>query len=581
MVHQFFKLSFLSLLLFFLFGNCGGSKKQSNDANLLALLGNTNSIRNSSNSPESSVNLKSAEMGPNLPVITQAELDSSNPTELVNNISSSVSYNQVNVEVNIPITFTLNNGYNPLNTDATNSYFVDYQNGKILFSRVVVNGNTVTMIPQIKLQPTRTYVVVLGGVVDSNNISYGDYRIKYSNKDLDYGLYWYGKNGVCEKYYPGVANSFYDNSKKAVIFAHGWQVDTTITTDPFGRPNFDFTMYYFFEDNFNDAPSYNGLAKWTNHSWVDDGWNTGIVYWAQFADEPVLGGGNFAGLYAAEAKVWNLVDGPNGSRYRTLDTSGNDIYKNWDRNVNFNGQTITVGSVGELLSLYVVDALNSNTSGNIRLTGHSLGNQVITHIAYYVDQANIGIKRIALLDPAWTDGAKSWLPVVDYAATQVKLNHNGVYALDGGSLGTHYWPAEISRVILYEIMNHNWNDGIVVERYNSTILNLYLPIVDENRKLSKQISVTDLKPWFYGTAQLPQKHTLPRHNYFWSYEANPPVECTVTFGIRNPTGNVAASAATGEVRMRELMLNGKYHSQVEGRYTVEPNDDWFETKNQL
>ena len=45
-------------------------------------------------------------------------------------------------------------------------------------------------------------------------------------------------------------------------------------------------------------------------------------------------------------------------------------------------------------------------------------------------------------------------------------------------------------------MNSQLEEMELLERYNSTALNLYMPIMDENAELSKQISVTDIKPWF-------------------------------------------------------------------------------------
>ncbi len=108
------------------------------------------------------------------------------------------------------------------------------------------------------------------------------------------------------------------------------------------------------------------------------------MYWTQFADEPSLvhdiTSGNFAGVHDAEAKIWSF-NGPKGNRYRTLDANGNPVYRNFGTRVMFDGRERTVNSVGDLLELSVAHALAGVTSGDIRITGHSLGSQVATTLA--------------------------------------------------------------------------------------------------------------------------------------------------------------------------------------------------------
>lgn len=574
------KLVLTTILVAALF-NCMPEKtanKSKASANL-AILVKSEPVRSESNFNENQIGTTRSLQGPDT-TVSQSVLSLTTTNELKNNVTTNIKEGDTNIEVNIPLEATLSNGLSASNSNSKNSYFVN-PDGTVIYSRIVVDGNKITLIPQIRLQPNKNYIALIGGIQNAKGESLGNLKISFTNRDLDYGLYWFGKYGVCEKYFPNIKNAFYNPAKQTVVFAHGWQANSVTGTDVYGRSGFRYEMFYWDEDNFGGAKEYNGLKQFTNHSWIDKGWNTGIVYWNQFADEPVASEGNFLGVKAAEAKIWNLFEGPNGSRYRTLDSNGNDLYKNWDGKLFFNGQTIQVNSIGSLLSLYVVDALKNNVSGNIRLVGHSLGNQVITHIAGKVNEAGIKINRIALLDPAWTDGAKSYLPLIKTNDLNVKLNHNGAKAISQASLGKHFWLTEYCRVILYTIMNSQWNNGIVVERYNSTALNLYMPIMDENAELSKQISVTDIKPWFYSATQLGDKHVVIRHHYFWSMESLPPVECKVFFTVRKVTGNIAISAATPDTRVRESMLSGYYHSQVEGRYMPYTNDDWYELKQKL
>ena len=188
---------------------------------------------------------------------------------------------------------------------------------------------------------------------------------------------------------------FIKPNQNTVIFAHGHQADFIKKEDPYGRSEFSFEMFYWAEDDFSGDSSHNGLKLYTNHPWIDKNWNTGIVYWTQFADEPILSDGNLLGVHAAEAKVWSF-NGPKGNRYRTHDSNGNLTYKDFDGQTLFDGKNVRVNSAGELLSLPVIHALKRNTSNNIRLVGHSLGSQMVTQLAKYIHDENILINRIAL-----------------------------------------------------------------------------------------------------------------------------------------------------------------------------------------
>ena len=561
--------------------NCFAQREDSNAKNLLQVLvlsSNVVTFRTESNFVEEKAKAVSSPIqGPTSSIIPQETLNTPTSKELSQSITTNIQDGETDVEVNLPLEIKLNSSLDTSQTGIQNSYF-STEEGTIIYTRIIVQNYSITLIPQIRLQPTKSYIAIVGGLRELSGKSLGNLKIKFTNRDLDYGLYWYGKFGVCEKYFPDIENAFYDPSKKTVIFAHGWQSNSVTGVDVYGRKGFRYEIFFWEEDNFGGAKDQNGLKQFTNHSWIDNGWTTGIVYWNQFADEPSLSQGNFLGVLSAEAKIWSLFGGSNSSRYRTLDANGSAIYKFWNGKLKFKGSDINVDSIGELLGLYVIDSLKKNTSGNIRLAGHSLGNQLITNIAGRVNEAKIQINRIALLDPAWTDGAKNYLPIIKNSDLQIKLNHNGSKALSSSSVGRHFWLTEYCRTILYTIINQQWSNGIVVERYNSTILNLYLPIMDENSELSKNISVTDVKPYYYSPTQIGDKHVMIRHHYFWTMEFAPPVECDLIFLQRKSTANIAISASTPDFRVRETMLNNYYFSQVEGRYSANPSDDWFERK---
>jgi len=348
---------------------------------------------------------------------------------------------------------------------------------------------------------------------------------------LDYGLYWLGYNGDMEKFVPGQYNRFYDASKPVVIYIHGWQKGSS-------QNNYAKENLYFAD-----------AGIWTHTNWIDKGWNVGIFYWSQWADEDEVKN--------AEAKIWSRT-GPQGFRYRLSDGT----YKT---TLNPTG----TAACAELAYSAFVAALAGNTSKNIRLVGHSLGNQMVTRLAELVytncvsgkiNENTYRINRIALLDPAWTKDGKTYLG-------------------DSNGDGKNDWVGERCRWAIFKMLDR-WTpvNGFAVERYNTTALDqsLFGIAMDSNDPLKERIANISVRPWYYSATQIAEKHNvIPRH-YFWSMDFAPPVECTISWGTRTNTGKMGPSASTPTSRIKEMMGKTYKWDQVEGRYTHSPDDDWFE-----
>jgi alpha-glucosidase len=436
------------------------------------------------------------------------------------------------IEVNAPIQINFQRDIQPASLISDNLYMTN-NTGKNISARISANGSHALLIPQELMFPDNNYTIQCKNLIDQSGQSLPDGSIHLTTRDHDFGLYWFGKNGQCEKYIPGLVNNFYYPQKPTMIYTHGWKQEAV-------ERNYERETFLLEEPD-------EGISVFTNHAWIDKGWNTGILYWNQWCEE--------SEIKDAEAKIWSF-NGPQGSRYKRADGS----YENFSRQINIQGTNIQVNSVVDVLFPSVYHALKDNTGNNIRFIGHSLGNQVMTYLAKKLKENEIWINRLALLEPAWTKGEKDYLN---------DDNHDG---------NTDHVT---DRCLWYTLeLIYNSPVGCAVEIYNSSALDLGV-VGDNNDSLRLHAAETGIRPWYYGeTGNIEKKHNIARYHYLWSFAYDPPIECTIKWKIqRIETGKYAASASTSDERIREMMASGHYWDQVEGRQTVDPSDDWFEIKD--
>lgn len=345
----------------------------------------------------------------------------------------------------------------------------------------------------------------------------------YYYEKLDYGIYFYGKQtsndsiAGAQKFVPNEANLFFDPMKPTIIYTHGWQLGGTKSG---GRENFTL------KDN--------GLEIHSHNEWIDKGWNVGIFHWIQFADD-----GNIPPPREAEAKIYDVNNTLSGIRWtRSNGTLVNDasLTKN----------------VTELYTEAYQQVFNSNYQGSeIRLVGNSLGGNLTMSLLMELHQNSISPKpkRITLIDPYWS---------FNLTNNQVHFPYN--YG-DAYQLSTD--AAKIYRD----------QYGAAIEYFRTSLAGA----IGSNDSL---IAVTAFS--HYGTDyswNVVNKHTVPVRQYFWSIAFPSPTELSYPDNL--PTGNVAASAATNNARIRELMVNHHYWNHVQGRGTVSPADDKYEIREGL
>ncbi len=326
--------------------------------------------------------------------------------------------------------------------------------------------------------------------------------------NLDHGIYWYGLNNAAQKQVSGQANPYFNANKPTVIYIHGWQLDSTKKKL---REDFDRSAF--------NAPS--DVAQ----GWISAGWNVGIFYWNQFADE--------GEVKDAEGKIWS-VNGPRKMRWR--DSAGN--YHDGPAQ-----------NVSELFLASYKSAMSSYAGSNVRLAGHSLGNQVAVHATTLIlNEINAGRltsrakpTRVALLDPAYLQGGRDYL---------------------GGK-----WTGEQAR----EEVPLAKQQGVIFETIRSSGSTSNGFVGDANTGLLKMTAFSELKPWQYGAFDFANKHKVVVAHYFWSFSFSPP--------RINNSNDIGASAATSDDRIRDLMNSNKKLVHRDGKYTVNPGDDVFEYQN--
>lgn len=318
---------------------------------------------------------------------------------------------------------------------------------------------------------------------------------------LESGIYWFGKGDMAQKVTESTRSSFYDPSKPTVIYAHGWQAHS----HKLGRrATFNYTIY--------------GLDVDTADAWIDAGWNIGIYYWNQIGDESAPN--------AAEDKVW----GDSPVTWKNCDGIAQPVPGN-------------PASVADSFYTSYMQAMKDYRGDNIRVAGHSLGNQLATKLAAKLsDDSAAGKidkrlvpKRVALIDPWWSAPTRTL-----NRASQLKSTVESLKA-----------------------------KGIIMEWYRTSDVNENRGSA-ENLELLPIIGRTDIDPTYYLTQT--SRHSAAPLIYFLSFGNPAPKGCAL------PCTDLAPSASTSDARMLELMAKPVHWQQLEGQKTPATSDNTFTKK---
>ena len=345
--------------------------------------------------------------------------------------------------------------------------------------------------------------------------------------DIDYGLHWYGRNQASQKAEAGEQNPYYDPTKPVLIFVHGWMPNQA------GTPP---TMQFAYNDSERDIAYDIDLAE----AWLDDGWNVGFFYWHPFSDED--------SVLDAEDKIWT-ADGEKGMRWR----DGEGVYHT---------EGMPERSASELFFDAYVSALDDFEGGEIRVAGHSLGNQMATLLTkQLIEGIDVGDvdedllpARLTLLDPFWSPFEK---PYLDEERTGTVLRQ---YILD-------------------EIIPR----GIGVEWIRSSLLTEVSELGILTPELQKVASTLELSPDFCPGIDQTCRHDAAWQLYLLSYGEEAPQECLAAPGsdVCVPTGEQIPLANMPTAELLQVMaypydwLQVMGPDEVDGRITPTTTDDWF------
>ena len=361
-----------------------------------------------------------------------------------------------------------------------------------------------------------TYTYSISGYLkatNGNTLSM-NHSISYTTSNLDFGIWWFNEHGEAEKFIAGKPNSNYDPQKQTVLFVHGWEKDSV--TNNYWRES-----PYFWNNKYVSNLNLGAI-------WKQKGYNIGAFYWNQFADE--------GEVKDAEAKVWKGNNGLKNMRYKL----SNGTYVSYS----------TTKSITDLFYDDYLAALQNNTSGNIRIVGHSLGNQLATSVAY---KLGLAIKkgslpsyympsRIALNDAFWSTGNKSYL--------------------------SNKWTgAEARTQVDYLIKNF----GVVVEQSKSSALGGLL-VGDDNVDMRKKTAFYRIWPEFMPLKDSAFQHGYANLWYFWSIGGS----------IQTENGDLGAAASNASIA--SMMNYGKstlfqWYNTGTGNNTASPLDDTFIRKS--
>lgn len=353
-------------------------------------------------------------------------------------------------------------------------------------------------------------------------------------KTLDAHVYWFSAKDEVERA-TGEHSRFYDPKKPTFIFIQGWNGAVGGGVKDCRRWTTACTSVVCRDMRILSTP------------WVDRGWNFGIFYWDQFADEGCV--------RDAETKIW-LRNDDNVITWKSYDAA-NDVeqVRSMDN----------VPSVAHLCADALRYALHSYEGPSVRLVGHSLGGQMAAHCAKLLHEQTpyhpARPSRVALLDPFFSE------------------RHFMVFRCS--SLKFNAGKGRLFPQLVAEAVKELWQRGVVTEVYKGSPLTLDPLYGDPAPELETLATYVHQTPLFCEGREFACGHLALLPLYTQRYaDAQPRVENGVSVGKCTMPGPACSDE---EIREFVMTQNAQVAStgrrlvwlQIDGGTTVETSDDRY------
>lgn len=400
----------------------------------------------------------------------------------------------------------------------------------------------------------------------------------------DYGIYWFADTGDPNQDYlvmkasaktaKGQYKLFFDPSKPTVIYFHGWQPGDTVL-----KIREDF----FYNDPYNKK-GYDNLK-----AWKEKGWNVGIFYWNQFADEGDLQFSMAKGVSRAQAiKLLKEMQGikqinekkdkkaPKGFIAFTEETLeaveraeakiyiSNYSYKGFisgmrwaylgadgKRHYSIKGVPANTNVTQFAFKAYMV-AMKGYLGPRVRFVGHSLGAQLVMNLTGMISNflthgsnTNSGLmpiknprlmpNRVVLLDPYFSPLSRSYFKPSMTTAQHAFQTYKKIKSQHPNTLFTVYRSSPLTQLPFGD-EDISFEKAIAYQRYFPGYVSLEYYL--------KQRSVTFEQAMGDWLAAL---HNSARFLYFASFRFEPPWQTT---------GGQALSASVSNQRVQEIEGDG-------------------------
>lgn len=431
----------------------------------------------------------------------------------------------------------------------------------------------------------------------------------FQTTDLDYGLYWFKDCYHGLKYIPGreFPVEYYDPMKPVLIHSHGWQKNSTgHMNGSNGKGNFrDYRRENFLWGGTTDykwdidRDTIDAFDPWKNGSDLDKypngggkDWNVGCLYWTQYADNEDKGGafGKEGPLKPRRAgtAIWSMY-GPSSQDNDRAEYAVNEFTGS-----QYLIKRVSHNSPNKSISKIFVDMFKSSFGDRpdsydeeFRLTGHSLGNQIVHAILMELKNRHergtipesIMPTRFFVIDPYWVDagfwdntGQGDWGGVVPVETGYWGREECPVKTLvDSGIIWGNPSPGPVCAEIIrnvqdyYQVNSIKGKDSLVCEMYDVSrtsdgvpvnILGMKIIAGDKNESYREEVAMIYSHYGWIGGVQdaigsWGQQHNNGRYQVFYSY------------GYSEPVGGLSQRSSDLKVK---LYMNSYYENSQKGRF---------------